>query len=344
MCIFDGPIAHVSSTKILVTTVMQSKISTVRDTHGKAKRVRRPAENTKPMQLTVYSNSVQVGSNHQQAAMILPFPLLKKSNRVKILDLSKCTHLFKRIDKLFKKKKTRGLIMQNAMDYTLDNDDEPSLVVHTVGSYKASIVPNFAAFDKLQYGQFGLSPEVKNLLQQHYATDYGFMVCILRDNTDYHPFGYVHEVRSDGKLFVPTRHFHSYDGTANPFQYTDAQTRVPEEDYDPELDIVEQHMSRTMTEDDPYLQHTMRHGNVREVARVDWDHSVYVFNHGRIVRDVHYQKKNMEIATADPGRLYNIDKFFNPTEFPSCIIFPRIASAHRLNIYPGYQNNHDLLI
>jgi hypothetical protein len=344
MCIFDGPIAHVSSTKIFVTAVMQSKIVTIRDTYGKARRVRRPAENTKPLQLTVYSNYVQIGSNHQQAAMILPFPLLKKQkNRVKILDLSKCSTLFKRMDKLFKKKKYRGMIMQNAIDYTFD-DDETSLVVHTVGSYKASVVPNFAAFDMLQYNQFSLSPEVKNLLQQHYSTDYGFMVCILRDNADYHPFGYVHELRSDGKLFVPTRHFHSYDGNANPFQYTEAQTRIPEEDYDLELDVINQHMARTITEDDPYLQHTMRHGSVREVARVDWDHSVYIFNYGRIVRDTHYQKKNMEITSAEAGRLYNIDKYFNPVDFPSCVIFPKIVSAHRLNIYSGYQNNHDLLI
>lgn len=343
MCIFDGPVSHVSSTKIFATVVMQSKVVTIRDTYGKARRVRRPAENTKPLQVTVYSNSVQIGSNHQQAAMILPFPLLKgQKNRVKILDLSRCPHFFKRIDKLFKKKK--GLMLQNALESYGFDDETGQLAVHTVGSYKASVVPNFASFDRLQYNQFNLSPEVKNLLHQHYAKDYGFMVCILRDNASYHPFGYVHELRSDGKLFIPTRHFHSFDGSANPFQYTEAQTRVPTEDYDPELDVLEQHMARTITEDDPYLQHSLRHGSVREIARVDWDHSIYVFNHGRIVRDEHYQKKQMDIAAADPGRLYNIDKYFNPTEFPSSIIFPKIVSAHRLNIYPGYQNNHDLLI
>lgn len=341
MCIFDGPVANVSTTKIFVTTVMQSKLVTIRDTYGKARRVRRPAENTKPLQLTVYSNSVQIGSNHQQAAMILPFPLLKKNNRVKILDLSKCSNMFKKIDGLFKKKKTKGLIMQS-LDH--DYDENGTLIVRTIGSYKASIVPNFAAFDKLQYNQYCLSLEVKQLLKQHYATDYGFIVCILRHNAEYHPFGYVHELRSDGKLFVPTRHFHSYDGSANPFQYTEAQTHIPDEHYDRELDVIEKHMAQTITEDDPYIQHTMRHGNVREIARVDWDHSIYILNHNRIVRDIHYQKKCMEITSADPGRLYNINKYFNPVDFPSCIIFPRITSANRLNIYPGYLNNHDLLI
>ena len=77
MCIFSGPVSNVSSTKIMVAAVMQSKIVTIHDKYGKPRRVRRPAKGTMPMQLTVYSNQVQLNSSasNEQTAMILPFPL-----------------------------------------------------------------------------------------------------------------------------------------------------------------------------------------------------------------------------------------------------------------------------
>jgi len=344
MCIFSGPISHVSGTNIMVTTVMQSKIVTIRDKYGKARRVRRPAENTKPLQLTVYSNTIEINhaASSEQTAMILPFPLIKGKNRVKIMDLSNCKSLFKKLGKLFKSsRKNQGMTLDDATDYFANG----AIPVHQVGSYNTSIVPNFAAFDKLQYKQFGLSPEVKALLKQYYSKSYGFVVCILRKNAEYHPFGYTHEIRSDGKLFVPTRHFHSHSDNSR--LINDVQTRMPGEDFDEGVDYVENFMALTMSDADPYLQHTVKRttlNNYREIPQVDWDHSIYVMNYSRVLNDERYKKEYMDVKAADPGRLYNIEKYFDTTEFPGSIIFPKINSVHRLNIYNGYKSNHDILI
>jgi len=342
MCIFSGPVSHVSGTKIMISAVAQSKIVTIRDKYGKTKRVRRAAEGTQPLQLTVYSNTVSVNGMGEPTAMILPFPLIKGKNRVQIMDLSKNKNMFKNLDKLFKSKRNKELIMQNALEYF---DDADSIAVRNVGSYTTSIVPNFASFDKLQYNAFGLSADVKNLLKQYYAKEFGFIVCILRQDAEYHPFGYTHEIRADGKLFVPTRHFHGNNGGANPFVYNEAQTRLPDEpQYDDGVDEIDEFMQRTISDTDPYLHHTLKHGTVRDVPDVDWDHSVYVINYSRILKDLHYKREYMEVKAADPGRLYNIDKYFDTTQFPGSIILPKITSVQRLNIFPGYKNNHDLLI
>ena len=341
MCIFSGPISHVSSTKILVSTVMQAKKVLVRDNYGKTRQVRRPAMETKPLQLTVYSNAVEIngGATSEQTAMILPFPLIKGKNRVRLLDLSKCTDLFKNLDKMFKSKKH----VMNLDEVTAYFTNE-ALPVHSVGNYVASIVPNFESFDNLQYKQFGLSPEVKTLLKQYYEKRYGFIVCILRQNAEYHPFGYMHELRADGKLFVPTRHYHARGTNTTRLS---AQTRMPGEEYDESIDDIENFMAKTMIDADPYLSLSVKRNTLsvnRDVPDVDWDHSIYVLNYPRVLADERYKKEYMDVKPADPGRLYRIDKYFDIGSFPSCIIFPTIKSVQRLNIYPGYKSNHDLLI
>jgi hypothetical protein len=344
MCIFSGPISHVSGTNIMLSTVMQSKVVTIRDKYGVARRVRRPSENTKPLQLTVYSNTIAINhaASTDQTAMILPFPLVKGKNRVQVMDLSKCKSLFKRLGKLFKSKHKDVMTLDDATDYFANG----SIPVQQVGSYLTSIVPNFDAFDKLQYNQFGLSPEVKELLKQYYSKKYGFIVCILKKNAEYHPFGYTHEIRPDGKLFVPTRHFHGHTNESQLLN-TDSQTRMPGEYYDEGIEDVESFMARTMSDADPYLQHAIKRTTLnthRDAPDVDWDHSIYIMNYSRVLNDERFKKPYMEAKNADPGRLYKIDKYFDTTDFPNSIIFPKIKSFQRLNVYPGYSGNHDLLV
>jgi len=343
MSIFSGPISHVSGTNIMISSVMQSKIVTIRDKYGKARRVRRPAENTKPLQLTVYSNTIEINqaASSEQTAMILPFPLIKGKNRVQLMDLTNCKSLFKRLGKLFKSKKN-AMTLDDATDYFANG----SIAIQEVGSYNTSIVPNFDSFDKLQYNHFGLAPEIKDILKQYYSKSYGFIVCILRKNAEYHPFGYTHEIRTDGKLFVPSRHHY---GRSNDSQLItkDRQTRMPGEHFDEGVDYVENFMAETMADNDPYLRHSIKRtalNNFREAPDVGWDHSIYVMNYSRVLTDERYKKPYMEVKPADPGRLYKLENYFDVTEFPGSIIFPNIKSVQRLNIYSGYKGNHDLLI
>jgi hypothetical protein len=122
---------------------------------------------------------------------------------------------------------------------------------------------------------------------------------------------------------------------------------MPGEEYDDGIDDVDQYMAKTMTDADPYLQLTVKRNTLsayREVPQIDWDHSIYVMNYSRVLKDERYKKPYMETKPADPGRLYTLDRYFDTTEFPASIIFPAIKSVQRLNIYSGYKGNHDLLI
>lgn len=339
MCIFSGPVGAVSRTNILVGAVMQSHIITVRDRQGGSRRVRRPVPGKPPMQLTIYSNTVQLnsGGRGEPVAMILPFPLIKGRNRVKMYDLSKYPKLFKDLDKMF----TR-VEQSNSFDSDYSSD---RLKIHNVGSYKASIVPSYEHFKKLEVTKFNISPSVIKLLEQFYSTGYGFIVCQIRQNASYHPFAYTHEI-CEGKLFVPTRHHHGHvDG--NPFKYHDVQTRMPGDEYDDDLDNVNTHMARTLAEGDAYLRQTVRRSTLStymDRPKIDWDHSIYVINYSRITRDPLYKKDHMNVTSADPGRIYKHHEYIKLDKFPKAFILPQIKSIHRLNIYSGYQHNHDLLI
>ena len=345
MCIFSGPIGAVSSTNILVGSVMQSQIVTIRDTRGGSRRVRRPIPDRPPMQLTIYSNTIQLnsGGRGEPTAMILPFPLIKGKNRVKLYDLSKYPKMFKDLGKMFTRLgKGRG-ILDFDMSYSNNGD---KLRIHNVGSYKASIVPNYEGFKKLQAAQFNISPSVIKLLSQFYADGYGFIVCQIRQNAKYHPFGYTHEMRSDGKLFVPTKHHHGHV-EGNPFKYHDAQTKMPGDEYDDDLDSVNSHMARTLAEGDAYLRQTVRRNSLStymDRPKIDWDHSIYIINFSRITRDPRYKQDHMNVVSADPGRIYKHHEYIKLNRFPKSFILPQIKSMHRLNIYSGYTHNHDLLI
>jgi hypothetical protein len=342
MCIFSGPVGAVSRTNILVGAVMQSHIVTVRDGRGGSRRVRRPVPDRPPMQLTIYSNTVQLnsGSRGEPTAMILPFPLIKGKNRVKLYDLSKYPKLFKDLDKMFTRV-TKGM-----NSFSFDSDSSSRLKIHNVGSYKASIVPNYESFKKLEISKFNISPSVIKLLSQFYSEGFGFIVCQIRQNATYHPFGYTHEMRPDGKMWVPTRHHHGHvDG--NLVKYHDVQTRMPGDEYDEDVNSINSHMARTLADGDAYMRHTVRRNTLStymDRPKIDWDHSIYVINFSRITRDPRYQQDHMSITSADPGRIYKHQDYIKLNKFPNSFILPQIKSMHRLNIYSGYPHNHDLLI
>jgi hypothetical protein len=346
MCIFSGPVGAVSRTNILVGAVMQSHVVTVRDRQGGSRRVRRPVPDKPAMQLTIYSNTVQLnsGSHGEPTAMILPFPLIKGKNRIKLYDFSKYPKLFKDLDKMFKKVSRGGDMLSFDSDYMAQNSGR--LKIHNVGSYKASIVPSYDSFKKLETSKFNMSPSVVKLLAQFYSTGFGFIVCQIRQNASYHPFAYIHEMMTDGKLFVPTKHHHGHvDG--NPFKYHDTQTRLPGGEYDDDLDSVNSHMARTLAEGDAYLRHTVRRNSLStymDRPKIDWDHSIYVINYSRITRDPLYKKDHMNVTSADPGRIYKHHEYIKLNKFPTSFILPQIKSIHRLNIYAGYPHNHDLRI
>jgi hypothetical protein len=216
MCIFSGSVESVAATKILVSQVYQTQIVEQKE-KGKKKRYKKPVG--KPLQLVVYSNKVildptahdSIAGTPGGTAMILPFPLIKGNNRVAVLDMSNYENFFDDIELLFPIPQTQSYsnsILSDAID------------VVKVGSYNVSIVPNYENFIHLQFDKFNLHPDVTNLLKRYYSHNYGFMVCVLRPQARYHPFAYVHEIRNNGELFVPTRHFHGDTSAGTKFGTT----------------------------------------------------------------------------------------------------------------------------
>jgi len=154
-------------------------------------------------QITIYSNSVYTTSENNM--MILPVP---NPDSVKFIDLSNYKDIFKDLEKSFTIPTFgRGFFSGGK-----------NLQVVSVGSYNATLVPDYFQIDKIDRKIFGtISPNIKNLLSKYYSPSIeqnnysmmGFIVCKLKpSSTKYHPFAYSHKIQNSGKLFVPTRHQH----------------------------------------------------------------------------------------------------------------------------------------
>lgn len=178
MCVISGEVEEVADTKILVA----------------------PASNGQH-QITVYCNKVSLKEQH--GAMILPFP----EGPCHIVEPHewKSKGLFEDLDLVFPRARS---MTYSARSLSANNFDSTPLKVFNVGSYSCSIAQNVYDLDRIQMQVFKLDPECLTFLRQYYPTGFGFVICILRQNADYHPFAYIHNLRPDRRLFVPTMHFH----------------------------------------------------------------------------------------------------------------------------------------
>jgi hypothetical protein len=291
MCIFSGAVDAVSSTKILVSRVFQTEIVEQKE-RGKVRKFKKPVGN--PMQLVVYSNKVildpsstdDVTGMRNGAAMILPFPLIKGRNRMAVLDMSRYKNFFDDVELLFPMQ-AQSRSLSNASYDSLENS---MIDVLDVGSYKASVVPKFDHFHRLQFAEFNLHPDVTKLLERYYKNNYGFVVCILKPQATYHPFAYVHELRSNGELFIPTRHYHGeqqntpYASTMSHSAFSRFHDRVASDNTpltesmssvdnadDRVIVMDDLHLKNnffdTLMDDDDYMSQQMRRLNVNGGAR-----------------------------------------------------------------------------
>jgi hypothetical protein len=174
MCIIQGEVLQVASTKIFVADVDNQT------------------------QLTVYSNNVLL-PNGKTAAMILPFV---QGPNFKVLNLQNHQNIFDILKHMF----VSNLRFRGG---NLSTNSAPDcLPIIQIGSYDVTIIPSFQDFHRLQYGHFQLEPDVGTLLGNFYANNYGFLVCKLRQNASFHPIGYTSNKLSKGTFFVPTKHYH----------------------------------------------------------------------------------------------------------------------------------------
>ncbi len=173
MCIIQGGAKLVADTKILVAPIVSSI-------------------DAEPQQFTVYCNKVSLEA--KQGAMILPFP----KSACTFFDLSEYKGLFDDLNMMWPR--SRG-----------GSTKSHHLEIQQVGSYKASVVPDIADFARLS-DIFVIDHRVKRFIQKCYPAGYSFVVCLLDQEKEYHPFGYIHGRPSADKLFIPTMHFHQHSG------------------------------------------------------------------------------------------------------------------------------------
>lgn len=204
MCCFSRPIEHVSSTRIFA----------------------RPVEGDGGRQLLVYGMKIDA---RDDVAMILPIPVPPgcSEDAVRFVDLSACPKFFDALTWIFPSEPIEG-------------DELPSrgfapqaakLVVHDVGDFEASFVPNRRDFDRLD-PRFRLPGDVWEQLPSYY--DWGFCVFKLRPprtkggglfglfksqaksagEREIHPMAFEFPRRDAGSIFFPTVHVH--DGTVHP--------------------------------------------------------------------------------------------------------------------------------
>lgn len=361
MCIFAGNIDNVCNTKIFVSLVHPSKL-VIKKVNGIDKGLKTPVG--KPLQLVIYSNNVQAstlnfdtdvpGIKLPENAMILPFPLIKGENRVKILDMSNYENIFDDLDMIFptiKNKGFRGMLG----NYSIADDMIP---VQYIGNYKASIVPNFDNFDKLKYQEFHLSPAIKELLKKYYAKGYGFMVCMLNNNRDnslsqFHPFAYVHEIRSDGRLFIPTRHYHK-KVTSNPFSkyHNVADSGIlnrleKSNPFEESENEVSDYLYGTLMVDDKWMRLTAKRKDLqsyREKNEIDWDHEIYVVNFPRLLKNPLLSKPGARIINGDLNKLINFYTYIEAAKLPKEIVLNKPNSLFKIKIDSHYKYNHDFYL
>lgn len=175
MCIITSTVDSISKTKIYVS-----------------------ADETNRRQITIYSNEV---GTQVENAMILPVP---HPTTVKFLNFNHYKDVFGDLRSCFS---NRYLYSRASLSHTRGVDTLP---VYSVGSYNASIVETLNDFERLDTVTFDLAYGLLEFLERKYrSTGFGFIVCQLKPaNRTYHPFAYTHHQHPNGRLFVPTMHYH----------------------------------------------------------------------------------------------------------------------------------------
>lgn len=201
MCLFSGPVPHVSGTRIYAG----------------------PRDNGHSVhQRIVYAMTAEVPD---ALAMVLPIPTPPNPSEdaVSFVDLSSCAQFFDDLDVLF------------PMDQLLSFGGAPlarggfgppqTLVVHDVGDFEASFVPTLKDFARLD-ARFRMPDDVWSLLPQY--ADWSFCVFKLRPEPkpakgfwDYfreapppapprkrHPMAFDFPRRNPREVFFPTVHVH----------------------------------------------------------------------------------------------------------------------------------------
>jgi hypothetical protein len=181
MCIISGPVVTVASTKIFAI----------------------PSKDRK-RQLTVYKNEVDTKNYN---AMCLPVP---NPHTVQFEKVS--NNIFKQCSMSFSSRILKGITRNSGMYEYHSLSIQKPLPILSHGSYDVVLVPSMNDIERIPTSFTTLTNEVIQFLRTSYPENFGIVLCKLRQgNMNYEPFAYSHDIQQNGKLFFPTKHFHTHD-------------------------------------------------------------------------------------------------------------------------------------
>lgn len=183
MCCFSRPVQSVTATRIFANFIESTR------------------------QALVYQMRLDAP---EDLAMILPIPVAQPApdEAVRFVNLEGYKEFFKDLEKGFPRPPSKS--RSDSQDVV--PSEKAPLVVHSVGSFDASFVPNIDSFGRLDQ-RFRLPREIWRKLPQY--ARYGFAVFKLKKGrSDVHPMAFTFPSALKGKLFFPTVHIH--DGKVHP--------------------------------------------------------------------------------------------------------------------------------
>jgi hypothetical protein len=345
---FCGEVDSVKNTKILVAKVYPCKIVQTDDKLGRPRSFKQPTGN--PLQFVIYSNQISLSRNpidekgHPNTAMILPFPILPSvKNRFKIFPFERYATVFDDVEMLFPEISAKQ-----------PTSPELALPVMNIGSYSVSIAKDIETLSKINPDTFNVSRDMISMLKQYYPKNFGFVICLLKTNAQYHPLGYVHELRQDGKLFIPTRHCHVQDKNSKYSMNQFSNYHQWHEGQDGEIDLgsakskfgdvhntaieLEDHFHDTLLQEDKWMRYQIRKRDTdvrTKQATLDWDHQIYIVNHVPKI-------KRIEMPIQD--RMVNVYSFLSMNLMPTEITFGGVRSLVRITYTPKDLGNNDLYV
>jgi hypothetical protein len=178
----DGPLNRVAKTKIFSCPTADKK-----------------------RQLTVYSNTVDTPAEN---VMLLPVP---HPETVVLETVHK--EIFEECDASFSR--GRGEFLCESDSSTLTAMSGGYLSIRDHGSYQVVLVPSMEDLDRIPPDFVTLSGGVKDYVRKHYGDGrFGILLCKLKAGAvNYEPFAYSHALLEEGRLFIPTRHYHVHSNT-----------------------------------------------------------------------------------------------------------------------------------
>merc|ERR1719336_692721 len=126
--------------------------------------------------------------------MILPF----RGESCQLIDFTNYSNLFDDCDQCFYNPPPR----KSSFSDSCEEDSEGFLEVQSCGSYLCSIAAGLNDLRRIDPSVFEVSADIDKLLEEHYAEDFGFVICKLTDAGQQHPLGYLTDLRND--FFIPT--------------------------------------------------------------------------------------------------------------------------------------------